>query len=79
MSIKFINKYDKGAHDETFGQVCAEQFFINMSGDLCQKTNSDSYCTIADENGVPLSWPKNGISSDTKVRRILDEVIKIEF
>jgi hypothetical protein len=62
-----------------FGDVQENQFFVDTNGYLCQKANSSSYHTIADNNGELYSTYVDLACAYDKVKRILPKVTKIEF
>lgn len=77
--IKFICGEPK-KRPPRFGDVQADQFFIDMDGYLCQKYNFTSYHTIAEPDGTPYTRRTSiEIDSDTAISRVLPIVTKIEF
>jgi hypothetical protein len=62
----------------TFEDVEEDQFFINQIGELCQKTDVDSYSVVADENGRPYSWNRK-CCPEENISKIFPFVTKIEF
>jgi hypothetical protein len=62
-----------------FRDVKDNQFFVDKDGELCQKINSNSCVTIADENGVPDCYHWDEVDGDMIVRKIFAKVLKIEF
>jgi hypothetical protein len=75
--INFIHK----SKDElpTLEAVEINQFFVNFYGMLCQKASDTAYHVIADAAGIPNADFYEDIDKDTVVRRILNDVVKIEF
>ena len=63
----------------TFNDVVVDNFFVNVSGELCQKSDDISYAVIANSHGEPLSYYSYDVRPDTKIERILPKVKKIEF
>lgn len=64
----------------TFNQVECSQFFVNSCGSLCQKNSHNSYCVIADSQGIPCSFYSHTIiARGVAVQRIIPKVAKIEF
>lgn len=63
----------------TFKDVAENQFFVNNNGNLCQKSSSDVYTTIASKYGKPMSMTEYDVDYDTKIQKIFPKVIKIEF
>jgi hypothetical protein len=62
-----------------FKDVDTNQFFVNNSGQLCQKRTSTSYCIIAASSGAPFSDFMTNIAPDASIKRILPRVQCIEF
>jgi hypothetical protein len=80
--IKFITEEREIEKQFTLDDVEHGQFFVDFEGWLCQKTGSQSYVTIADEQGRPSSTTVEDIKrSDSffKIERLLPIVNKIEF
>ncbi len=63
----------------TFDEVDVNQFFVDKSGELCQKTTSVSFTVIADSDGKPYSDYHSGIAPARSIKKILPKVLKIEF
>jgi hypothetical protein len=62
-----------------FGDVEEDQFFVNTNGNLCQKSSSDVYTTIASKYGKPMSKTEYVVDYNTKIQKIFPKVTKIEF
>lgn len=78
MNIKFITAGPQ-PKTLTFRDVEEDQFFIDGCGNFCQKSNSETYVTIASERGLPFSTIEESVDEDEDIRAILDKVTKIEF
>lgn len=61
-----------------FGDVQINQFFVDVGGCLCQKTDSFHYSMITNDQGVPYSLCQN-MEPNSIIQRILPKVKKIEF
>lgn len=75
MKIIFENEKDV----LTFNDVVVDNFFVNQMGELCQKSDDVSYTVIANSVGEPLSYYASDVKEETKIKRILPKVKKIEF
>lgn len=77
--MKFI--YEKETEKQmTLNDVGENQFFVCEDGYLCQRIASESYITIADEEGYPsCGYYMSRYNADMPIRRILPRVEKIEF
>ncbi len=76
--MKFIYEKQEEKKTLTLNDVEDNQFFVCADGYLCQKIGSESYITIADEEGCPCSgYYRN--NTDTPIARLLPIVRKIEF
>ena len=64
---------------KTLGDVEDDQFFINKDGYFCQKSEAGSYTLIADPSGAPLSDTYLDVPSDTRIRKVLPKIRRIEF
>lgn len=76
--MKIIFKEDN-SKKVVFGDVKIDQFFVNNLGHLCQKYCCDSYNIITDANGALNSGRVDDISRNMIIKRVLPEVLKIEF
>jgi len=77
--ITFITEKQKPERPPVFGDVCENQFFIDIDGWLCQKMTETGYNTIADDEGNPLADSAKSRSWDTPIRSVLPNVTKIKF
>ena len=75
--MKIIFESDKDVL--TFKDVVVDNFFVNQMGELCQKSDDISYAVIANSVGEPLSYYTYDVKEETKIKRILPKVKKIEF
>ena len=56
-----------------------DQFFVDISGFLCQKVGHDRIITIADSEGLPIAGYYENVGEDLPIKRILPEITKINF
>lgn len=77
--MKFITEEIKTELSPILNNVAINQFFVDKFGNLCQKVTASDYTTIANSDGIPLSYGSYKIDRFEKIRRILPKVIKIEF
>ncbi len=63
----------------TFKEVAENQFFVDESGNLCQKIDYETYTVIANKEGEPSCFYLDEVSCDTIVKKIFPKVQKIEF
>lgn len=75
--IKFIHKPEDTPL--TLADVEVNQFFVNFCGMLCQKASDTAYHVIGAADGTPSADFYEDIAEDTKIKRILNDVVKIEF
>ena len=78
MPIKFIVEDENLEPELTFDMVKDDQFFVAISGQLCQK-NGDGAFGITDNNGKPYCWHINVPNINMKIKKILPKIKKIEF
>ena len=76
--MKFIYEKQEENKEPTLNDVEANQFFVCADGYLCQRIGSESYITIADEEGYPCCGYFR-VNPDKSIKRILPRVEKIEF
>ena len=77
--MKFIFKENLSVKQPTFRDVQVNQFFVDISGCLCQKEYNNSYFTITNSEGELSCYISDGIDPDMPISRILPEVLKIEY
>jgi hypothetical protein len=70
---------EKGKEILTFEEVAENQFFVDISGNLCQKSDYGTYTVIANKEGKPSCFYLDEVSCDTIVKKIFPKVQKIEF
>lgn len=63
----------------TFDMVEENQFFINCSGDLCQKVTNTAYNIIADRHGYPLCNHWATVAEGLRINKIIPRIEKIKF
>ena len=56
-----------------------DQFFVDISGFLCQKVGHDRIITIADSDCLPIAGYYETDDEDQLITRILPEITKINF
>jgi len=76
--MKFIYEKQEKKKTLTLNDVESSQFFVCAEGYLCQRIGSESYITIADEEGYPCCGYYS-VNPETSIKRILPIVEKIEF
>jgi hypothetical protein len=76
--IKFITTPKTENPILTFHDVDENQFFVDITGNLCQKIDDDGYITIADVDGDPYCTYEAAYSDD-EITRIIEHIGKIEF
>lgn len=77
--IKFIEEIPEEVKKPTLGMVEEDQFFISISGYLCQKYEGHSYVTIANRHGDPELYIYHDVEYDLEIQKILPKITKIEF
>ena len=78
--MKFVFKQDlEKTKTLCFGDVKEDQLFVEMNGCLCQKHNSDSYSTIANESGSLYATYETDVKSTEGIERIIEDLVSIEF
>lgn len=75
MNIKF--EFADEPEDLEFKDVEVDQFFIDDSGNLCQKVSSGSYNTLASQDGFPLADHFKDIHPLTRIKKVFPRVEKI--
>lgn len=76
--MKFIYEKQEEKKTLTLNDVENNQFFVDADGYLCQKIGSESYITIADEEGYPCCGYYR-VNPEKSIARLLPIVEKIEF
>lgn len=76
--ITFITE-NEPEKDLMFGQVAANQFFVNKEGWLMQKVNANSAITIADYLKAPFARCSVEFAKGERIKKILPHVKRIEF
>ena len=74
--IEFVTDTEKGF---TFGDVEDNQFFMDESGNRCQKVTDSSYNILAEFGGKPFAAHVTGISFYTPVMIVFDKATKVAF
>jgi hypothetical protein len=77
--MKFILEENQETNLLSLKDVEENQFFVDLTGCLCQKTTDRSFVVIAHSNGQPHSDHFAGQSNNLRINRILPKVVKIEF
>jgi len=77
--MKFILEKNQETNLPSLKDVEDNQFFVNLTGCLCQKTTNKSFVVIADSKGQPYSCHSEEQSINLRINRILPKVVKIEF
>jgi len=77
--MKFIFKENLSVKQPTFRDVQVNQFFVDISGCLCQKEGNFCYFTITNSEGKLSSLISDYVDPDMPISRILPEVLKIEY
>ena len=75
--IKFITEEEQ--QQLTFDMVLYDQFFINIHGNLCQKSNEFRYVVIGNYDHKPLCCIHNYVEPKEQITKILPKIIKIDF
>jgi hypothetical protein len=76
MEITFFKPHE--TRTPTFGDVLDDQFFVCLSGFLCQKVSASKYNTIATHEGIPEAGAYTMDCHD-KIQRFMPFVDKIAF
>lgn len=76
--MKFITE-TQFIKQHTLDEVDDNQFFVNGSGQLCQKLDSTAYIVIADKNGLPYADYFKNVHPQQFIKRIMPKVTKVEF
>ena len=79
MSIKFNYKEETEEVTLRLSDVLVDQFFVTRAGGLAQKVAYRSFNLIADANGSPCAGFYENEPETTVIKKILPEVVKIEF
>ena len=77
--MNFILETPAEEKHPTFNCVKANQFFVNLYGELCQKIGCSSYNVVALKDGTPFADYYSDLHDDFVIERILPKVVKIEF
>lgn len=77
--MKFIFKENPIVKQPTFRDVQVNQFFVDISGCLCQKETDTSCFTMTNSEGELSCWYSSTVDPDMPISRILPEVLKIEY
>ena len=77
--MKIIFKPQEEIELPHFGDVKINQFFVNISGSLCQKYCSDSYNVITASDGCVCSGRVDGLAPTVLIHRILPAISIIEY
>jgi hypothetical protein len=77
--MKFILEENQETKLPSLKDVEDNQFFVNLTGRLCQKTTNTSFVVIASSNGQPYSCHSEEQSINLRIKKILPKVVKIEF
>jgi hypothetical protein len=77
--MKFILQENQETKLPSLKDVEDNQFFVDLTGCLCQKTTDRSFVVITHSNGQPYSDHFAGQSTNLRIKKILPKVVKIEF
>lgn len=79
MSIKFIETKDEKVKTLRFKDVNNHELFVNLSKELCLKSDMESYCRLTDENGTLCCRFFKNVSPEVAIRKIFNNIEKVEF
>ena len=77
--MKFILETPAEKERLTFEDVEINQFFVTVSGVLCQKIDCLAYSMVASHDGTPYADHYDDCGGNFVISRILPKVVKIEF
>jgi len=77
--MKFILQENQESKPLSLQDVEDNQFFVNLYGCLCQKVGKDAYLSITNDQQEPWGFWMADQPTNLPIKKILPEVVKIEF